>query len=53
VTLIVGGFLASAKILIGTIVFLAVGMLTLVVYSYLLWRDDPERVTPASSLHAD
>jgi uncharacterized membrane protein len=53
VTLIVGGFLASAKILIGTIVFLAVGILTLVVYSYLLWRDDPERVTPASSLHAD
>lgn len=53
VVLIVGGFFASAKVLIGAIVFMAVGMLTLVVYSYFLWRDDPERVTPPSSLHAD
>ena len=50
---IVGGFLASSTVLIGTIVFLAVGVLTLVVYSYLVWRGDPERVSPASSLHAD
>lgn len=53
VIMIVGGLLESGRVLIGAIVFVAVGVLTLVIYSYLLWRDDPERVTPASSLHAD
>ena len=48
-----GGLLASTKILVGSMVFMAVGVLTLIVYSYFVWRDDPERVSPASSLHAD
>ena len=48
-----GGLLTSSKVLVASVVFLAVGVLTLVVYSYLLWRDDPERISPASSLHAD
>ena len=50
---IAGGLLGLTKVLVGSMVFLAVGVLTLIVYSYLLWRDDPERISPASSLHAD
>jgi uncharacterized membrane protein len=52
-TLIAGGALASALILIGAIVFMAVGVLTLVIYSYLLWRGDPDRAPPAGTLPAD
>ncbi|HZI89149.1 MAG TPA: SdpI family protein [Candidatus Polarisedimenticolia bacterium] len=51
--LIATGFLASTAVLIATLVLMTFGILCLVIYSYLLWRDDPERVPPPSSLHAD
>jgi immunity protein, SdpI family len=48
----IAGFVNSPKAMIGAIVFMAAGMLTLVIYSYFVWRNDPDRVTPAS-LHVD
>ena len=49
----IAGLMNSSKAMVGAIIFMVVGVLTLVIYSYFVWRGDPDRVTPASILHAD
>jgi uncharacterized membrane protein len=51
--LILTGMLRSIPALIATLVIGGVGMLGTVIYSYVLWRGDPDRVPPAGTLPAD
>ena len=51
--MIVAGLRESPKFMIGVAILMAVGIVGAVVYSYLLWRDDPDRVTPAGTFHGD
>lgn len=53
VCLIVAGALRSSAALVAALVIGGVGILGTIVYSYLLWRDDPDRVPPAGTLPAD
>ena len=41
-----GGALSSEPVMTGALILTGVGILGLVVYSYLLWRDDPDRHSP-------
>ncbi len=52
-SLIVEGVFHSEPILIGTIVLAVVGILGIIVYSYLVWRDDPGRIRPPGTLPAE
>ncbi len=51
--LILAGALRSTAVLIAAIALTGVGMLGTVVYSYFVWRDDPDRTPPPGTLHAD
>lgn len=51
--LIGAGALHSALAVIGSIVLMGVGILGTIVYSYILWRDDPDRVPPAGTQPAE
>jgi len=51
--LILAGALNSTAALIVAVALTGVGVLGTVVYSYVLWRGDPDRVPPAGTLPAD
>jgi immunity protein, SdpI family len=52
-SLIVAGALNSRTVLIGAFALAFVGVLGTVVYSYIVWHGDPDRVPPAGTLPAD
>ena len=51
--LILSGILRSIALLIGVIAATAVGTFGMIFYSYVVWRDDPERIPPSVTLHTD
>ncbi len=51
--LILAGMLRSPGALVATFVIGALGILGTIVYSYTLWRDDPDRIPPAGTLPAE
>src|SRR2546427_7253932 len=53
VLLIVAGILHSSTAMIAMIVLVGAGMLGTVVYSYIVWRDDPDRISPAGPFRGD
>jgi immunity protein, SdpI family len=53
VCLIMAGVLRSNVALIATLAVGGAGMVGTIVYSYLLWRDDPDRIPPAGTLPAE
>ena len=44
------GITQNSIVLVATVVFGMVGLIGLVVYSYLVFRDDPDRISPAGTL---
>ena len=53
VCLILTSVLRSTGALIATLAIGGAGIVGTIVYSYFLWRDDPDRIPPAGTLPAD
>ncbi len=51
--LIVSGLLRSVAALVVVIAALAVCIFGIIFYSYVVWRDDPDRIPPSVTLHTD
>lgn len=51
--LVVSGILRVAAAFLVTIAIGAVGMIWTIIYSYLTWRRDPDRIPPAGTLPAE
>ena len=53
VCLILAGLLRSNAALVGTFAIGGAGIVGTILYSYVVWRDDPDRIPPAGTQPAD